>query len=181
MLLDSGPDPSCAAKVDTPEERNQVYGDRPEEQGCIDPGGGIRGKRVGRARLGDSRDRVRARLGPPTYARKNLDAWCLVGKGELRVAFSSKEVATAILTSGRGQSMNGVARGDRVRRARRLLDITGWVRIPTVGHVLIASRARKEAWVGVRGRRVRWVLIGDTPAGARPAAAPDHPRSLNRG
>ena len=28
VTMESGPDPSCAAKVDTPEERDQVYGDR---------------------------------------------------------------------------------------------------------------------------------------------------------
>jgi hypothetical protein len=158
VLMDSGPDPGCAAKVDTPEERNQVYGDRPSEESCIDPGGGIRGKRVGRARLGAKREAVRKRLGPPSYARKRMDAWCLVGKGEIRTAYRKSGRVNAVLTSGRGQSFHGVARGDRVQRARRRLEIDSSMRLR--GQRLLNVRARHGYVVfGTDGGRVRWLLV----------------------
>ena len=69
------------------------------------------------------RSRVRNRLGPPERASHRIDRWCLIGKGELRVAYGRRG-AQAILTSGRGQGYRGVARGDRLRRAHRRLDIT---------------------------------------------------------
>ena len=157
VLMEGGPDPSCASKVDTPEERNQVYGDRPEEQGCIDPGGGIRGRRVGRARLGANRESVRSKLGPPTYARKKIDVWCLIGKGELRVGYGSG--AAGIVTSGRGQSFHGVARGDRMRRARKrleLVDIGGF----EGGRILVVrKRGPRRILLGARDGRVRWVSV----------------------
>jgi hypothetical protein len=158
VLMDSGPDPSCAAKVDTPEERNQVYGDRPEEQNCIDPGGGIRGKRVGRARRGKSRQLTRATLGPPGYARKRMDAWCLAGKGELRAGYGKDGGVAAILTSGRGQSYQGVARGDRIQRARRRLEIDSVARIR--GQRLLNVKARPGyVVVGAEDGRIRWLLV----------------------
>jgi hypothetical protein len=161
MLLESGPDPVCAARVDTPAERDQVYGDRAAESLCIEPGAGIRGRRVGRARLGRAREGMRRRLGPPTYSRRRVDAWCLVGKGELRVAYSRRGRARAILTSGRGHSVRGVARGDRVQRARRRLDIAQRLNLSGGGRLLIVAGSTRgqQVWLGARARRVRWVLV----------------------
>jgi hypothetical protein len=160
VLMDSGPDPSCAAKVDSPEERDQVYGDRAAELACVDPGGGIRGKRVGRARLGGQREQLRGKLGPPTYARKHLDSWCLVGKGELRVTYRADDRAKAILTSGRGQSFHGVARGDRVERARRRLEIVDGNHVAHVGRVLtVEDQGPRWILLGVRDGRIRWVAV----------------------
>ena len=93
VLLESDPDPTCASKVDTPEERDRVYADRPGASPCIEPGGGIRGRKVGRVKLGDKREAVRAKLGAPTYAKRSFDAWCLVGKGELRVAYTTRRAS----------------------------------------------------------------------------------------
>ena len=69
-------------------------------------------RRPGAAR-DDAASGVRARLGPPSDARRRIDRWCLVGKGELRVAYGREARAALILTSGRGHSIHGVARGDR--------------------------------------------------------------------
>jgi hypothetical protein len=160
VLLDSDPDPSCGAKVDTPEERNEVYGDRPVEQGCIEPGGRIRGAAIGRAHLGTTRDWVREhQLGPPTYARHRLDAWCLVGKGELRVAYGSNGRSAAILTSGRGQSFHGVARGDRLERARRRLRLEPVDRRGGGRSFLVQHGGKRRVYLGVRNGRVRWVAL----------------------
>ena len=161
VLMDSGPDPSCAAKVDTPEERNQVYGDRAEEIACIDPGGGIRGERVGRARLGGEREQVRGKLGPPTYSHKRIDSWCLVGKGEVRVAYEADGRATAILTSGRGHSFHRVARGDPLRRVYRRLDVVARTRLRGQRLLAVESGASRNVVVGVRRGRVRWLVVAD--------------------
>ncbi len=180
VLMDGGPDPRCAAMVDTPEERDQVYGDRPAELNCIDPGGGIRGKRVGRARIGHGRERVRERLGPPSYARKRVDAWCLVGKGELRVAYRRHGRARAILTSGRGQAFQGIARGDRVQRVRRRLDVGGQRRRRrTPDHV---HRHRRSARRLHRGSRWPGSVdpARDAPAFDLAGPAPRHSHHLSR-
>jgi hypothetical protein len=151
VLLETNPDPICGAKVDTPEERRSVYGGAAESQ-CIDPAGQVRGKRVGRATLGARRASLRARLGPPTFARAHLDAWCLVGKGELRAAYNRRDRAHGLLTSGSGQGFHGVTPGDKVSRARRLLDL----RRNRVSEIL---RAAKRVLLGIEGRRVRWVAL----------------------
>ena len=77
--------PSCASKADTPEESDRVYGGQDIPSGCIDPGGPIRGLTVGPARLGRTRAQLRRRIEPPSYSRGRVDAWCLAGKGELRL------------------------------------------------------------------------------------------------
>jgi hypothetical protein len=163
VLTESNPDPTCAAKVDTPAERDRVYGNRGIPPGCIDPGGGIRGRRVGPARIGRTRAQVRRRLGSPSYSRHRVDAWCLVGKGELRVAYSGRGRAKAIVTSGRGHSFRGVARGDRVRRALRRLHVAQRLNLHGGGRLLIVADPgrRRQVWLGTRGQRVRWVLVQD--------------------
>ena len=159
VLMDSAPSPDCADKVDTPEERDQIYGDRPAEQNCIDPGGGIRGKRVGGARLGAQREQLRTKLGPPTYARKHLDSWCLVGKGELRAAYTADSSVGGILTSGRGQSFHGVARGDRMRRANRLLDLVDIGRGAGSRLLVVDKRGPRRIMLGASHGRIRWVAV----------------------
>jgi hypothetical protein len=158
-LLASDPDPSCAPKVDTPEERNEIYGDRPAEQGCIEPGGGIRGRRVGRARLGAKQASVRKRLGAPSYAKRQLDSWCLIGKGELRAAYDRHGRVGGILTSGRGQSVNGVARGDRVRRAERRLALASVGRFGGYRIMVTGDRGSRRVVLGASHSRIRWVAL----------------------
>jgi hypothetical protein len=161
VLMDTGPSPDCAGRVDTPEERNEVYGDRAEEITCIDPSGGLSGKRVGPARLGGKRERLRGKLGPPTYTHKRIDSWCLIGKGEIRVAYEQDGRATAILTSGRGHSFHGVSRGDRVRRAFRRLDVIARTRLQGQRLLAVESDDSRNVVVGVRHGRVRWLVVAD--------------------
>ena len=156
MNMDTARSPDCTAKVDTPEERDRVYANRSFQPGCIDPGGRLRGKRVGKVKLGMRRARVRARLGPPHDHGKRVDEWCLVGKGEIRVAYAPRGAA-AILTSGRGHAIHGVSRGDRVRRVHRRLDVLDSAR-RFGNRVLVVARI-PFVWVGLHERRVRWLTI----------------------
>jgi hypothetical protein len=152
VLLETNPDPVCGERVDTPEERRRVYGGAAESQ-CIDPGGGVRAKRIGGARLGQGRNALARRLGAPTYARARLDAWCLIGKGELRAAYSRRGRVQALLTSGRGQAFRGVTAGDKVSRAKRLLDLRARGR---AARTLVAG---KRVVIGTASGRVRWIAV----------------------
>lgn len=163
LNMGTAPSPDCIAKVDTPEERDRIYANRSFQPDCVDPGGRLRGKRVGKVRLGMSRSRVRTKLGPPQDHRRRIDYWCLVGKGEIRVAYARRR-AVAILTSGRGHAVNGVSRGDRAQRARKRLSLdrvsnrAGYRRF-TAGISADALRV-----VAVKGGRVRWVMLIGMPA-----------------
>ena len=167
--LETNPDPSCAARVDTPEEQAQVYGNGGLAPGCIAPGGELRGKRVGKARLGMRRAKALRKLGPPEDSRHRIDRWCVIGKGELRVAYSKRDRAVMLLSSSRGHSVRGVARGDRARRARRRLDLRRRFSFERDGTraFFVEGTKRRRVWVGVARGRVRWVLLakrGKLPA-----------------
>jgi hypothetical protein len=161
LAMETISDPTCAAMVDTPAEQAEVYGDGALARDCIPPGGELRGRRVGAARLGMRRARVLGKLGPPHRSGRRIDRWCLVGKGELRVAYSKGERVLAILSSGRGHALRGVARGDRDRRARRRLDLRTRpsFRSGRTRAFLVEDERRRRVWVGIADGRVRWLLI----------------------
>jgi hypothetical protein len=156
--LELNPPSHCTSRVDTPEERDQVYAGTPEFVGCIEPGGQVHRKRVGRIALGMNRKRVVGRLGIPQDHRRGVDRWCLIGKGSLRVSYRGAHgPAELIVSSGRGHAVKGVARGDRARRARQRLDPRDRF---TVAGVEVFE-ARRGVYAGTRGGRVRWVALAD--------------------
>jgi hypothetical protein len=162
VLLETNPDPVCAMRVDTPEEQAQVYGRDGRPPACVEPGGELRGRRVGRVRLGMKRERVLSKLGPPNDFRRRVDRWCLVGKGQLRVAYGKRKRAELIRTSGRGHAARGVARGDRAVRARRRLEIEPLFKLGGA-RVFESPRGRgRRLLVGIAGHRVRWLAIAST-------------------
>jgi hypothetical protein len=171
VTLETHPDPICGARVDTPEERARVYADVPELERCVEPGGAIRGRRVGAVGLGARREAVLGKLGPPRNHADRIDRWCLIGEGELRVAFDRRDRVAAVLSSGRGQGLRGVAHGDPRRRAMRRLDV---VRVLHARHhtqiLVLRHSAHRRAWVGIRGGRVSWVTIFRSPAAAHALA-----------
>ena len=159
--LETGSDPACAARVDTPEEQAQIYAGAPQYGGCIEPGGPLRGRRVGEIGLGMRRAKILARLGPPRNHVRRTDRWCLVGKGKLRVAYGRQKRAELIQTSGRGHSARGVARGDRARRAHRRLELERAFRLRRT-RVFAARRGRaRQLLVAISAHRVRWLAIAD--------------------
>lgn len=169
ILLESDPDPACAARVDTPQERQAVYRDAPGERDCVPPGGRLRGRRVGVVRLGMGKAKVRGKLGAPAKHRRGVDRWCVIGDASLRVAYGDGRV-NLIRTSSRGHGLAGVAPGDRAAKARRLL---GNPDFRVAGARVIARSSKlRQALVGARGKRVRWIAL------ARPSA--DGARALQR-
>lgn len=160
--LETNPPSRCTSKVDTPEERDRVYAGRPEFVGCVEPGGELRGRRVGRIAIGMSRRQVVGRLGIPHDHRAGVDRWCLVGKGSLRVSYrGGHRAAELIMTSGRGHAAQGVARGDSARRAMARLQARPRFAVAAVVEVLQARGAARHLFVGVAGKRVRWLALAD--------------------
>ena len=162
VTMGSAPSPDCIDKVDTPEERDAIYANRSFYPSCIEPGGRLRGNRVGKVRLGMKRATARVKLGPPRDHGRGVDEWCLVGKGEVRIAYRHGR-ATAILTSGRGHAVYGVSRGDRVQRARRRLSMARYARLAATTIFTVAYADAALPLIGVADGRVRWVMLSDQP------------------
>jgi hypothetical protein len=158
--LESGPDPSCAAKADTDEERAAVYANQPDFGNCVPPGGKVRARKVGAAHLGAEREAVRRKVGEPNRTRKRSDRWCVIGGGRL-YAFYKHGRAQLLRTTTPGHSARGAGPGDRVATARRRADLRRRARL---------DHRRTEVWeaprrhgrrllFGVRDKRVRWLAL----------------------
>lgn len=170
LLMESGPDPVCAARVDTPEEREEVYRDEPRFKRCISPGGQIRGRRIGKVRLGMSRDRVVSRIGAPRQRKRFVHRWCVVGGSSLRVAFRKRESASRrgaprgvalVRTTNPGHSVRRIGPGSRRGRAVRKLGLRSPFKLRG-NEVFTAERKRRyRLLVAIRGKRVRWLAIAD--------------------
>ncbi len=159
VTLATNPDPICGARVDTPEEREQVYPDAPRTNGCVPPGGRLRGRRVGRVKLGMQLTRVRTLLGPPAKRKRGVHRWCLIGAADLRIAFR-RHKAALIRTSSRGHDLRGIATGNRSRKALRRLGPVEF-ELGRTGVIAAGSRPRRHAFAAVRAGRVRWLALSD--------------------
>ncbi|MFL5870215.1 MAG: hypothetical protein ACJ75R_03985 [Solirubrobacterales bacterium] len=162
VTLETDPDPACRALVDTPAERAAVYADYPAIEPCVEPGGAVHRGRIGRVRLGMRRDRVLHRLGPPGSSAHRIDGWCLIGKGALRVAYRHGRVS-AVLTTGRGQTLHGIGRGDPPRRALRRLHADATAYGHRMRMLVVHTGGRRVALMGVAHGRIRWVAITRLP------------------
>ncbi|HEX6117791.1 MAG TPA: hypothetical protein VFY99_11885 [Solirubrobacterales bacterium] len=112
VTQESHPDPGCAQKVDTEEERAAVYSGLPDYGDCVPPGGKIRARKVGRARLGATAEAVRAKVGPAKRSAAGRDVWCVVGGGKMTVVYAGGR-ASRIRTTTPGHSIRGAGPGDR--------------------------------------------------------------------
>lgn len=156
-------DPTCAAKVDTPEEAEHVYGHQPAYRDCIPPGGELEGRRVGAVRLGMKPKSVRKRLGRPGSRKRGVDRWCVIGGASLRVAYhrGSPRGVALIRTSSRGHSEGGVAPGDRRSRAERKLALEPRFEVGKTDVTEGPRHAGRRLFVGLSRRRVRWLAMVD--------------------
>lgn len=160
VLLESGPDPTCKAKVDTPKERRRVYrGGANAYPACIVPGGKIGRGHVGRADLGMRRKALRHRLGKPRSVKRRVDRWCVVGAANLRVAYSSKRRAEVIRTTARGQTVGGVGPGSRAAKAKSSLGLAKRFRLGRTGVWEATRWGGSRLLVGTRAGKVRWLAL----------------------
>jgi hypothetical protein len=165
-------DPTCVAKVDTPEEREQVYGDTPVFPDCIPPGGELRKRKVGRVRLGLRRGKVIAKLGEPRKQRKRTDRWCVIGDARLKIAYKHAAGAgradgrrTALIrTSSRGHDERGVGPATKLKRAKRRLDLQHRFNLKGKRILEAPIRHDRRLFAAVRRHRVRYLAMVDPAA-----------------
>ncbi len=171
-------DPTCVARVDTPQEQAQVYRDAANAaDGCAPPGGELEGRRMGWARLGKPRTKVTARFGAPDHRRRDVDRYCLEGKAEMRLGYGPGEqissgaasdsaaapparIAGALSTS-LGHRFHGVGRGTRLGAARKKVKIHEQFEFGGTRVFEGPARSDRRIFFGVRKRVVRWVAITD--------------------
>ena len=163
LELETRPDPICAARVDTAEERRRVYRDEPQFSRCAPPGGELRGRRLGELRLGMRRESALSKLGPPRSHRRRTDQWCLEGDASLWATYGrggSPKVAM-IRTTSRGHTERRVGVGTRRAKARRKLDLEPWFSLGKTKVLEARRRKRRRLFAGIRNRRVAWLAIAD--------------------
>jgi hypothetical protein len=170
--LELDPPTHCTSRVDTPEERDLVYAGRPGFLGCVEPGGELHGRRAGAVRLGMRRSRVVAKLGIPHDHRHGVDRWCVIGKGQLRVAYTGRDSGsvTLIRTSARGHTAKRVGHGDPVGRAKRRLRLREHFSLGQATILEAPRTARRRLLVGAANGHVRWLAVA-TPEAAKSAEA----------
>jgi hypothetical protein len=159
VLLESEPDPSCVEKA----QQEDVYANRPVFKNCIPPGGELRGRQVGKVELGMSPESVRELLGPPHSERNGVERWCVIGDGELRIAYrhGSSNGAALILTTVLGHEIRGVRAGTKRRKATRRLDLERQFRVGKIRVFEGRRRPARRLFVGIEGKRVQWLAVTD--------------------
>jgi hypothetical protein len=159
VLLETDPDPVCIEKA----QQGGVYADQPLFGNCIPPGGELHGRQVGAISLGMRRDEVHGVLGEPHAEKNGTERWCVIGDGELRVAYAghSPEQAAVILTTVLGHTARGIRAGSKRRRAIRRLDLERRFRAGHVGVFEAHRKGGRRLFVGIGGKRVKWLAITD--------------------
>jgi hypothetical protein len=158
--LGSGPDPRCVARVDTPEEREQVYAATPVFPDCIAPGGELRKRKVGRVRLGLRRAKVIDKLGKPHKRKQRTDRWCVIGNARLKIAYRNKRAAL-IRTSSRGHTEDGVGPATKTKRAKRRLDLEHRFNVKRKRIFEAPVRHDRRLFAAVKRHRVRYLAMVD--------------------
>jgi hypothetical protein len=159
VLLETEPDPYCVQKA----EQEGVYANRPVFKNCVPPGGELKARQVGKVQLGMGQETVHDLLGPPHDVRHGVDRWCVIGDGELRIAYrqGSPNGAAAILTTVLGHTVRGVRAGTNRRKATRRLDLERRFRVGKVGVFEGPRRRHRRLFVGIGGKRVQWLAVTD--------------------
>ena len=153
-------DPQCAEMA----ERKDVYRNDPDFGNCISPGGELRGRKVGKVKLGTSSRQVRRQLGRPQSHRHRVDRWCVVGNANLRVAYARHGLprgAALIRTTSRSHTENGVGRGSKRKRANDRLGLEHRFRLNGTRVAEADRQHRRRLFAGIRDRRVRWLAMVD--------------------
>ncbi len=149
---------------------------RDRRKGCVKFRRGVRGRRLGPARLGRTRKAQRslfkkAKLRP----RGGVDRYCITGGGALRIAYPTARLirplgrsqrkrirtrAVLVLTSSRRYQIRGIRPGSGVRNLHRRLRGERRVRVGASVWYIAPGRATRLAF-RVRGRRVREIGLAD--------------------
>ena len=146
------------------------------EAGCLNLTGGIKGKRLGPARLGRPK-RAQRRLfsGATLRSRAGLDRYCARGGGSFRIGYPTSRLSRTLppklrravagrvvlaLTSSRRYALRGVRVGDSTASMRRRLRTAVTQRIGRNVWYVVRGKA-VDSLVSAQGGRVRAIGIGD--------------------
>ena len=162
VLLETDPDPNCVAAA----AQGDVYANQPQFGNCITPGGELHGRQVGHVALGMSREQIVSLLGPPHSEKQGTDRWCVIGDGELRIGYSGAkqsgaQQAAVILTTVLGHTVRGIRAGSKRRRAIRRLHLTRRFRAGGVGVFEAPRKPGRRLFIGIGGKRVKWIAVSD--------------------
>jgi hypothetical protein len=145
-------DPRCQAMVDSRRERVAIYYHRVRAAK-------VKARAVGQIILGELRQRLIERVGPPHRERGQTLRWDAIGGGELATGFRGTALdrrVAAVLSTSRRSRVGGLAPGARVQVRR--------VRIRLGRTAVMAIRRGSggaRAYAGVRKGRVAWVALVD--------------------
>jgi hypothetical protein len=104
-------DPTCAARVDSPEEQAQVYFH------CLDPDGPTQAQGLAGVTIGETRDEVLTGTGPPHGKQGFTDRWCAEDEGQIRIGFPKRNfgpdsIVRLLWSSNPENTRGGVGPGD---------------------------------------------------------------------
>ena len=145
-------DPRCATRAPGPGSGPPAGTQR---SGCRVPGG-----RISRG-IGGVKLRMKERRTPKgRRTRGRYLVWCLDGGGKLVARLRKGMRVGLVLTDSAPYDTHGIRVGRRASRARKRM--RGERRIGRVrgARVLAARERRRTLYVGVRGKRVRWIAVG---------------------
>ncbi len=159
VLMETAPEPDCVAKA----AAGGVYAGQPVFGNCIAPGGELHGRQVGAVSLGMTREQVLGLLGEPHSQKDGTDRWCVIGDAELRIAYRnhSPPAAALILTTVLGHTVKGVRAGTGRRHAIRRLHLRRRFRAGGVGVFEARRKPGRRLFVGIGGKRVKWLAVSD--------------------
>jgi hypothetical protein len=160
-------DPSCAAKVDTPAERAQVYYH-------TQPGGPISRQAIGPFALGVSRSALHRSAGPPHELLNGTERYNVTGGGQLRLAYVNSFVA-AILTTSPRHFLGDVHPGVSGVKARQALHAGFAFAIGDLAVFEAPRMNRSRLLLGIRAGSLKWIVIVDA---GRIRSQPDLKRTL---
>ncbi len=160
-------DPSCAAKVDTPAKRAQVYYHTM-------PAGPIGRRTIGPFTLREPRVALHEVNGPAHETLAGTERFDVTGGGQLRIAYGSgplgdrgrppaagQEVVAAILTTSRQDYIGSVHPGVAGKDAREALDASFALRLGDLLVFEAAPRRGRRLLLGVRAGSLEWLALAD--------------------
>jgi hypothetical protein len=147
-------DPSCAAKVDTPSERAQVYYH-------TQAGGPISRQAIGPFALRVSRSVLHRASGPPHELLAGTERYNATGGGQLRLAYVNSVVA-AILTTSSSHFIGGVRPGVSGAQARQALHAGFDFAIGSLAVYEAPPQGQGRLLLGIRAGVLRWIAIADS-------------------
>jgi hypothetical protein len=156
-------DPTCAARVDTAQEKAQIYFH------CLDQGGAIQGRTLAGATLREHRDDVTTDTGPAQEEKGGFDRWCAEAGGEIRIGYPRKQLPRGpgalvemLWTSSEANTIGGFGPGDSKKSAKAALDAVFRFKVDGVNvYEIPPRRSKRWTFFGASGGEIRYLALSD--------------------